>query len=319
MKRINVDLAELQAFACLAEARSFRAAADQLGLTGSAVSRAIARIEDRLGTRLFDRDTRNVALTPQGEALQQLTRRILAEAESALTEFDAYLSARSGRVTLAGLPSITASLLPGLIARFVATHPEVEVAIIDALSDGVVEAVLDGRADLGFTAGAVDGWGRLSFRPLLADEFVAVSHEGGPLDAVASWRWQDFDGRPFIAMASGSSVRTLTDAALAQTGRAVRPRFEVAHLATAGALVAAGLGLTALPQLTLPVLGRGPLVTRPLEEPRMVRRIGVVQAIGRTLSPAARAFYRDLLADSAAAPSGETPTGNRNSRPTLTR
>lgn len=77
--------------------------------------------------------------------------------------------------------------------------------------------------------------------------------------------------------------------------------------------------MTALPQLTLPVLGRGPFVTRPLEEPRMVRRIGVVQAIGRTLSPAARAFYRDLLAGSAAAPSGETPTGNRNSRPTLTR
>ena len=73
MKRINVDLAELQAFACLAELRSFRAAADKLGLTGSAVSRAIARIEDRLGTRLFDRDTRNVALTPQGAALQQLT------------------------------------------------------------------------------------------------------------------------------------------------------------------------------------------------------------------------------------------------------
>ena len=62
MRRINVDLAELQAFACLAEARSFRAAAEQLGLTGSAVSRAIARIEDRLGARLFDRDTRNVAL-----------------------------------------------------------------------------------------------------------------------------------------------------------------------------------------------------------------------------------------------------------------
>ena len=157
MKRINVDLAELQAFASLAELRSFRAAADELGLTGSAVSRAIARIEDRLGARLFDRDTRNVALTPQGAALQQLTQRILTEAEAALTEFQAYLSARRGRVTLAGLPSITASLLPGLITRFLASHPEVEVSIVDALSDGVVDAVLEGRADFGFTAGAVGG------------------------------------------------------------------------------------------------------------------------------------------------------------------
>lgn len=316
MKRINVDLAELQAFACLAELRSFRAAADQLGLTGSAVSRAIVRIEDRLGARLFDRDTRNVALTPQGLALQQLTRRILAETQSALTEFDAYLSARSGRVTLAGLPSIAASLLPGLIARFVAAHPEVEVAIIDGLSDDVLQAVLDGQADLGFTAGAIDRGGRLSFRPLLTDEFVAVGREGGPLDGVPSWRWQDFADTPFVAMTAGSSVRTLTDAALAQAGTPVRPRFEVAHLATAGALVTAGLGLTALPGLTLPVLGRGPFVTRELGEPRMVRRIGVVQATGRTLSPAARAFYRDVLAaGSVALPSD----GNRNSRPILTR
>ena len=316
MKRINVGLAELQAFACLAEVRSFRAAAEQLGLTGSAVSRAIARIEDRLGARLFDRDTRNVTLTPQGLALQQLTRRILAEAQSALTEFDAYLSARSGRVTLAGLPSIAASFLPGLIARFAASHPEVEVAIIDDLSDGVIRAVLDGQADLGFTAGAVDGGGRLSFRPLLTDEFVAVGSEGGPLDGAPSWRWQDFADAPFVAMTPGSSVRALTDAAFAQAGSPVRPRFEVAHLVTAGALVAAGLGLAALPGLTLPVLGRGPFVTRDLAEPRMVRRIGVVQATGRTLSPAARAFYRDMLAaGSVALPSD----GNRNSRPILTR
>src|SRR5687768_11943203 len=145
MRRINVDLSELQAFARLAELRSFRAAAEKLGLSGSALSRLIARVEDKLGTRLFDRDTRNVSLTPQGEALQQLTEHILNEAAAALTEFDAYLAARRGRVTLAGLPSVTASVLPGIVASFVARHPEVEVAIIDALSDGIVAAVLEGR------------------------------------------------------------------------------------------------------------------------------------------------------------------------------
>ena len=216
------------------------------------------------------------------------------EAEAALTEFEAYLSARRGRVTLAGLPSITASLLPGLITRFLASHPEVEVSIVDALSDGVVDAVLEGRADFGFTAGAVGGSGRLSFRPLVEDEFVAVGHRGGPLDDVHDYRWQEFGNRPFVAMVPGTSVRALTDAACAQAGLAIRPRFEVTHLATAGALVAAGLGVTALPALTLPVLGRGPFVTRPLREPRMIRRIGIVQVIGRTLSPSARAFYRVL-------------------------
>ena len=149
MKRINVDLFELQAFAKLAELCSFREAAEELTLSGSALSRLIARVEGKLGTRLFDRDTRNVALTPQGEALQHLTDRILNEAATALTEFDAYLAARRGRLVLAGLPSVTASLLPRIVARFVALHSDVEVSIIDALSEGVLAAVLEGRADLG--------------------------------------------------------------------------------------------------------------------------------------------------------------------------
>jgi LysR family carnitine catabolism transcriptional activator len=294
MKRINVGLFKLQAFARLAELRSFRAAAEELGLSGPALSRLIARVEERLGTRLFDRDTRNVALTPQGEALQHLTQRILNEAAAALTEFDLYLAARRGRVALAGLPSVTASLLPRLVARFVDRHPEVEVSIADALSDGVAAAVLEGRADLGFTAEALDSSGRLSFRPLVEDAFVAVGHPGSHLAQARAYGWQELTAQPFIAMAPGTSVRALTDAACAQAGLAVRPRFEVAHLATAGALVAAGLGVTALPSLTLPVLGRARLVVRPLEAPRMVRRIGVVQATGRTLSPAARAF-RQLI------------------------
>jgi LysR family transcriptional regulator, carnitine catabolism transcriptional activator len=294
MKRINVDLSELQAFARLAELRSFRAAAEELGLSGSALSRLVARVEDKLGARLFDRDTRNVSLTPQGEALRHLTDRILNEAATALTEFDAYLAARRGRVALAGLPSVTASLLPRIVARFVALHPEVEVSIIDALSDGVLAAVLEGRADLGFTAGASDGSGRLSFRPLVEDDLVAVGPPDGPLVEDRVHVWRELAGQPFVAMARGTSVRALTDAACAQAGLTVRPRFEVAHLATAGALVAAGLGITALPSLTLPVLGRGPFVVRRLEAPRMVRRIGIVQATGRTLSPSARAFHRLL-------------------------
>ena len=201
MKRINVDLFELQAFAKLAELRSFRAAAEELALSGSALSRLIARVEDKLGTRLFDRDTRNVALTPQGEALQHLTDRILNEAATALTEFDAYLAARRGRLVLAGLPSVTASLLPRIVARFVALHPDVEVSIIDALSEGVLAAVLEGRADLGFTAGALDSSGRLSFQPLVEDEFMAVgrpmarwtrigpmSGENSPCSRSSRWR-----------------------------------------------------------------------------------------------------------------------------------
>lgn len=294
MNRIKLDLFELQAFTRLAERRSYRAAAEELGLSGPALSRLIVRIEEKLGARLFDRDTRNVALTPQGERLRELSGRILSEAEEALGEFDSYLAARRGRLVLAGLPSITAGLLPKVVARFIAERPEVEVSLLDALSEGVIAAVLEGRADFGFTAGAMESSGRLAFRPLLRDPFVAVGAAGGPLEARAAWTWSDLLALPFVAMSPGTSVRALTDAACAQAGLVPRARFEVSHLATAGALVAEGLGVTALPALTLPVIPRSGLLRRPLGEPAIVRRIGLVYATGRTLSPAAAAF-RDLL------------------------
>ncbi|MDD7971020.1 LysR family transcriptional regulator [Roseinatronobacter alkalisoli] len=294
MRRINLDLFELQAFVRLAEHGSFRAAAENVGLSGSALSRLIARIEEKLDARLFDRDTRNVELTPQGHRLLELSGRILAETEAALDEFDVFLAARRGQLTLAGLPSVTAGLLPPIIARFAADRPDVDVRIFDALSDGVVAALLDRRADLGFTAGAVTASERLAFRPLFDEPFMAVAWPGGPLDEPRTYTWAELVGMPFIAMSPGTSVRALIESAVAQQGLSLRPRFEVSHLATAGALVAEALGVTALPSLTLPVLGGSQLVVRPLEKPIMVRRIGLVYLAGRTPSPSASAF-RDLL------------------------
>lgn len=294
MKRINVNLFELQAFRQLAEMGSFRAASEEVGLSGPAFSRLIARIEERLDTRLFDRDTRNVRLTPQGEALLGLTGRILNETERALTEFDGYLAAHRGSITLAGLPSVTAGFLPGFVARFAAERPDIDIRIFDALSDGVETAVLDGRADIGFTAGAVGGSDRLAFHPLMRDPFRAVAAPGGPLDEDRTYSWSELIRQPFVAMSRGTSVRALTDAAIVRTGLAFRPRFEVSHLATAAALVTEGLGVTALPSLTLPVLGSADLVVRNLRAPVMIRNIGLVHLAQRTLSPAAAAF-RDLI------------------------
>lgn len=294
MKRINLDLFELQAFVRLAEFKNFRGAAEAVGLSSSALSRLIARIEDKLDVRLFDRDTRNVELTPQGHRLLELGGRILAETETALDEFDVFLAARRGQLTLAGLPSVTAGLLPPIIARFAADRPDVDVRIFDALSDGVVAALLERRADLGFTAGAVAASDRLAFKPLFEEPFMAVAWAGGPLDEPRSYTWEELVSMPFIAMSPGTSVRALIDSAMAHEGLTLRPRFEVSHLATAGALVAEALGVTALPSLTLPVLGAKGLVVRPLERPTMFRRIGLAYLAGRTLSPSARTF-RDLL------------------------
>jgi len=161
---------------------------------------------------------------------------------------------------------------------------------MDLLSGSVLEAVEAGTADIGFTAGTVSTRGRLSFHSLLDDEFLAIGTPAGPLGQDRPYSWSELVEMPFIAMAQGTSVRELLDGACARIGRPLSPRFEVAHLATAGALVAEGLGVTALPSLTLPILRMQSLVLRSIPDFGARRRIGLVWRSGRSLSPAAQAF-----------------------------
>lgn len=297
MDRNKFDLEDLRVFSSLATGGRFRAVADEIGMSASALSRQIARLEERLGTRLFNRDTRNVSLTPQGHTLLRLAQQVLNTAANAGAEFDAYLAARRGRLTIAGLPSVTAGLLPSLVARFLARHPDIDVQINDALSDSVIRSVEQGESDLGFTAGAVESSDRISFRTLLSDPFVAVGAAGGILEDRDSCTWRELSEMPLVAMSRGTSVRLLIDAACSQQNLPFRPRFEVAHLATAGAFVSQGLGVTALPVLTLPVLSSGNLIYRRLVEPEVLRHVGIIWRAGHVLSPAATAFL-DLVRNS---------------------
>ena len=118
-----------------------------------------------------------------------------------------------------------------------------------------------------------------------------------PNDALAGdgpLPWSAFEGRPFVAMAPQSSVRQMTDAAFLHAGLAIPPLYGCAFLGTTGHLVAARLGITALPRPTLPLLGQSGLAWRRLERLVMRRHMGTVTRIGRTLAPAAQAFLAVL-------------------------
>jgi DNA-binding transcriptional LysR family regulator len=297
MKRTNPTMLDFQAVVTLSRARSFRAAADILDLSPSALSRQITSLEARIATRLFDRDTRNVEITDAGRAFAQIAERMVNTVEDGIAEFETYQSARRGRLTIAGLPSVTASLLPGILRSFSADYPGIDLRIMDALSESVLEAVEKGEADIGFTAGTVNARSRLSFQPLIEDEFVALGTPDGPLAEDRRYRWNELVAMPIIVMASGTSVRELIDGTCLQFGMALNPRFEVSHLATAGALVSAGLGITVLPRLTLSVLRCEDLAIREIIDFGSRRRIGLVRRTGRTLSPAATAFLRYLQTD----------------------
>ena len=129
---------------------------------------------------------------------------------------------RRGRLAIAALPSVGAGLLPPLLERFTAEHPDVDLEILDALSEGVLHAVEMGEADIGFAAGTPSARSRLSFHALLDDEFVALGTPDGPLAEDRAYAWEETMAMPFVAMAVGTSVRELVDAACTRVGRPPR-------------------------------------------------------------------------------------------------
>ncbi|MFM5931947.1 MAG: LysR substrate-binding domain-containing protein [Novosphingobium sp.] len=289
------NLPALRFFVGVAKAKSFSVAAKEMNISQPALSRNIRMLEEGVGTTLFDRDTRNVRLTAAGEALLPVVQRLLTDFDHAFSELSLSFSGERGRVVVGALPSLAAGFLPKVIAEFRATHPGVEIAVVDTLSGAIETRFRERQVDLALIAQNQES-DDIAFLPIFDEEFGLICQATDELAESSDVTWDIFGSRPFIAMAALSSVRRTTDAAFAQIGREVEPLFECAHVTTVGGLVSNGLGISALPKSVLPLLGQTNLVWRPLAQPVVSRTVGVANWRHFSLSPAAKAFRQSLLA-----------------------
>ncbi|MCD6681629.1 MAG: LysR substrate-binding domain-containing protein [Burkholderiaceae bacterium] len=292
---MNVTLRQLQAFRAVAELGSFREAAARLHLSQPALSAAVRKLEFVLDVRLFDRTTRRLALTAEGQELLRLASRLIEEFDAVTGNLRDYLARRRGRVVVAALPSLAALTLPRALARLKRLHPGIDVAIRDTLHDEIQELVESGRADFGLTVAPADER-CFSFAPMLVDRFVMLCRHDHPLARRRSISWQQMlKSSPMVSMSRTSSVRQHIEAACAQAGIDARGGYDAAHLATVGALVREGLGVAALPSSTTPLLAFAGLAEVPLHSPRIERTMGMIRRAGRSPSVAAQALI-ELLA-----------------------
>lgn len=293
--RVNLNLQQLQGFSELARTCNFRSAAQALGISQPALSRTIKTVEEVIGARLFDRDTRHVEITPAGRELLPIATRILENFQSSLSELSQFLDGRSGHITVAALPSVGVGLLPRAIARFLEASPGVGLSLIEGSADRLRDAVETGRADCALSV-RPQAREPLHFRHLFDDPFVLVCRKDHPLAGRETAAWSDFAGFPFIGSGPSSSIRPITDAAFVQKGLDVPSVLDFPSVASCGALVSAGLGITALPLLAMSLIRGEDLLAVPLRRPSMARPVGLVTRIGRSLSPAARAFMDTVQA-----------------------
>ena len=297
--RSNLSLRQLEAILAIADQGNFSSAAEHLHVSQPALSRTIRLAEESLGARVFDRDTRSVSLTAAGQELLPIARRIVSEFGDSMSELSEFMEGRRGRVRVAALPSMAPSLMVSVIAAFNAAHPRVEFVLKVDSADKVL-ALLETRSiDIGLTVQPPPD-GRFTYQHLQDDEFVVICRAGDPVATHSHPNrilgWDVFAGRRFIAASPGSNTRAATDAAFMEAGVTLRPAHEVdsSNLPIIGSLVAAGLGLTALPGSALACLHQPGLVSRRLAGPDVRRKVGIVTLAGRTHSVATARFIEQL-------------------------
>jgi DNA-binding transcriptional LysR family regulator len=279
---MDLNLRDIRALVAVAEAGSFTRAAERLHLSQPALTVQIRRLEDVVGARLFDRNSRNVALTPTGRELLPLLRKSLQDMENVLRDARALGEGESGAIRIACLPTFAASALPELIIEMKREVPRVVFQIRDVVASTVNSLVCNEEADIGLTGGEV-------LDPLLevlhtgVDRLVAVCPRAHPLAKKRRIGSADLARTPLVLTAPGTSVRAVVDAALGGLREPVDVACEPTYMMTAVAMVRAGLGVTILPETAREVRAEPGLVVKAIDDPAFVRSIAIVKKRGRTL------------------------------------
>ena len=301
---MNVTLRQLRAFSAVYRARSITRAARELAITQSAASLLIQQLEAQLGIKLFDRSTRAVQPTPAADEAFHAAERMLSDALTLSRRMGDLAEARAGRVAFLASAGAASALLPRVLAKFRAEHPDIEIDMRDVAADDLVPRMI--ASDAEFAIGSVEGEiAGLSIETLVSGRLSAIGRRSGGFAARSSLTWDELAAQPTIAMRRETRIRMQIDQALALQGKHLAPTYEVMLINTALSMTAQGLGLAILPATMLPADQFPMLIAKPLIRPAIARPVSLLQRQGRTLSPAAKAFVataRTILANARTAP-----------------
>jgi LysR family carnitine catabolism transcriptional activator len=289
-KLINASSRQLLAFLEVSRLHSFAKAAEQIALSPSGMSMLVKELEEQVGARLFDRTTRSVTLTDAGRRLQPVAERIVNELRSLGPVIEGSQTAVRSRLDVAATPTVSASLLPGVVREFAGSHPQVHVHLADVDVSAVRRKVLDGEADIGLGFFFKPAVGLLR-QPLCKFRLMRISPRGTGAGGLGPRRpWSSLSGLPLISLPADNPIQALIEVQLTRIGRAHEERPMMNLIGTLIAMVEAGLGHAVVPSFALGECLRHELSVAMLVEPVVHIDLYLVSRRGTQPKPAALDF-----------------------------
>jgi len=249
---MNFSIRQLRAFVATARVRSFTRAAEQLHVTQPGLSAMLRELETQLDCRLFERTTRSVALTAQGEEFLPTAIRVLKDLDESAALLGQITSTQRRRISIGATPLVASSIIPEAHARFAALHPGVQVELQDLDRNAIYERVQSGELDVGYGAFLTTS-SAIRRRRLLGSPLVLICAERvSPRPA----KWKDLGAALLLGLPPENPIQQLVESHLRAVNSAASVEQRFNHLHTLLAMVESGAGVAVMPDFVASAASR---------------------------------------------------------------
>ena len=273
MNIAGLSLRDLEYAVAVAEHRHFGKAAEQCGVSQPSLSAQVRKLEDLLGIALFERTSRRVLPTAQGEAVIQQARTVLEEARRLIALARGAEGTLSGALALGAIQTLGPYLFPHILPPIRRAFPDAQLNLAEGRTEGLLADLREGRLDGVFLSLPIDDE-RFTVEELFFEPLLLAYPAGHPLDALPAVTLADLDPADLVLLEEGHCLR---DQALTFCGMLGRGARHATGLETLRHMVAAGAGYTLMPFLAVKdQTDMGGLIAyRPFERDPPGRRVGL--------------------------------------------
>lgn len=286
------DFVSLRLAVLCAQTGSLTTAARACHLVLPAASRRLKDLEGAMGCQLFERHSRGLSLTPAGRVFVRRGLTLLQEMDELMSELNDLQQGVARHVRLCAGTAAINQFLPPLMAEYAALHPEVQIDLEERVSEHVVLALREGRADVGVFVEGVNAEG-LEVRDFRRDELVLILPRGHRLCGRRPMAFVDALDEPWISLNPGAALLQQQQSAAMAARRPFKLRMQVSSFDAVGHMVASGLGIALLPKgAALPIVQAMKLAWRPLQDEWASRclKVGIRKEADSTV-----VAFRDFL------------------------
>jgi LysR family transcriptional regulator, hydrogen peroxide-inducible genes activator len=289
-----MELQQLRYVCAIADTGSFSRAAQKTNVSQPSLSQQIRKLEDELGTRLFNRLGRTVQLTELGQAFLPRARAVLHDLEAARSEVVERKASISGPISVGVIPTIAPYFLPPVLATFTRKYPQARVTVAEEITPLLLERLRAGTIDVAIIALPLQAPGQHKFQsfPLLVEKLYVVLPKQHALAKRRVVSLEELQGDPFLLLRDGHCFRETAVAACKRARLNPKIIFESGQFSSILSMVSAGLGVSIVPAMALEKRPGCRYV--PLADERAARTIGVVTLYGRSPTRANEAFLAHL-------------------------